>query len=229
MKRHGKRERKRARQQRRVERRARGELDHLQVRDTPARAATDPIKGVASTAIDQALHWHVARMAPRWTAKIGTALNKIEASAFLPRASQVVVRRNRRVVRRTPMLPKAIFVGVRDAAHLDRVAAHAGIEMIVSYPVKLETTGNVEAFEMRPARIDPKVLQNFIDAVATGEIVEPVGVRPGSNVLIKEGPFSGFPGIVEEILPSDRVKVGVAIFGRSSPCELDLAQVQAVD
>lgn len=48
--------------------------------------------------------------------------------------------------------------------------------------------------------------------------------RCGQRVEVIEGPFAGFAGLVEEAGP-DRLKVGVEIFGRTTPVALDLDQV----
>ncbi|MEO0069757.1 MAG: transcription termination/antitermination protein NusG [candidate division WOR-3 bacterium] len=51
----------------------------------------------------------------------------------------------------------------------------------------------------------------------------------GETVKVTKGPFAGFAGTVEEVIPErQRVKVMVTIFGRPTPIDLDFFEVQPI-
>ena len=56
-----------------------------------------------------------------------------------------------------------------------------------------------------------------------------VGYEVGDSVRITDGALESFLGVVEEIdLDHNKVRVVVSMFGRETPVELDLDQVEAV-
>ena len=222
MNRAGKKQRERARKQRRAERKAAG------VSAAKASVAA-PVLGATAVKIDPALSWHIARTLPRMGERALKALKEAQVDWYQPRTSEVVVRRGRRVVRSTPLLMRTVFIGVRDVDHLAQARAQPGVAEIISHPEpEGGPEGNIACLVMRPARLDPDELQRLADRLAEAEVIQPTGISVGQSVLVREGPFTSFPGVVEAILPNDRVRVGVSLFGRLSPIVLDLAQVQRV-
>lgn len=229
MARAGRKQRERDRRRRKVERRANRAMLRPGTPKASAGTAADPIRGIEPTAIDASLRWHIARTLPRMGERALKALHEAKVDTFQPRTSEVVVRRGRRIVRHAQLLLRTVFIGVRDDLHLAEARGVPGLAEIVSHPeAEGGPEGNISGMVLRPARLDPEALQEFADAVAKGEIVAPMGVSEGANVVVLTGPFASFPAVVEKILPGDRLKLGISIFGRSTPVELGLADVRLV-
>ena len=83
----------------------------------------------------------------------------------------------------------------------------------------------------KPAPISEKEAQTILQRVQEG-IDKPrpkVLYEPGEMVRVTEGPFNDFEGVLEEVnYEKSRLRVGVMIFGRTTPVELEFSQVEKV-
>jgi len=83
-----------------------------------------------------------------------------------------------------------------------------------------------------PAPLRQEEVENILNQVQEKkEKVKPkVTFEPGETVKITDGPFLNFNGVVEEVDPNrGKLKVSVAIFGRSAPVELEYWQVERAE
>jgi transcriptional antiterminator NusG len=81
----------------------------------------------------------------------------------------------------------------------------------------------------KPAPISEKEAQTILQRVQDG-VDKPkpkVLYEPGEMVRVNDGPFNDFEGMVEEVnYEKSRLRVGVMIFGRTTPVELEFSQVE---
>jgi len=62
-----------------------------------------------------------------------------------------------------------------------------------------------------------------------GTIMSEIPFTLGEHIRIKDGPFSDFTGIIDEInTEKGKLRVLVSIFGRETPVELDFLQVESI-
>ena len=78
----------------------------------------------------------------------------------------------------------------------------------------------------KPVPLTDKEVERFGVETRTVE----VNYAVGDNVKIVDGPLSGFMGIVDELEPARNfVRVTISMFGRETPVELELDQVESVE
>lgn len=91
-------------------------------------------------------------------------------------------------------------------------------------------TGFVGGTSNRPAAISNDEAAYMIDQSKEG-FQKPrtvVDLSEGDSVKVVEGPFATFVGMVESVTDKGKVRVNVSIFGRPTPVELDINQVEKV-
>ena len=92
-----------------------------------------------------------------------------------------------------------------------------------------KVTGFVGGAKNRPAPISEAEIQKIVDQVQEGNDKprHKIEFMVGELVRVKEGRFTDFNGSVEEVnYEKSRLRVSVAIFGRSTPVELEFSQVE---
>jgi transcriptional antiterminator NusG len=83
----------------------------------------------------------------------------------------------------------------------------------------------------RPQPLTEKEVERILGQIDKSRVREEKGVPflKGEKVKVIDGPFSDFTGVVEEVYPEkSKVKVMVSIFGRATPVELDVLQVESL-
>ncbi len=81
----------------------------------------------------------------------------------------------------------------------------------------------------RPVPLSDEEVKAILSRMRRAEEERPIriGFKKGETVRIIDGPFADFTGVVDEIYPEKgKVRVLVSIFGRETPLELDLLQVE---
>jgi transcription termination/antitermination protein NusG len=94
-----------------------------------------------------------------------------------------------------------------------------------------KVTGFVGGAKNRPSPISEAEVAKIVNQMQEGvEKPRPkVEWSVGEMVRVKDGPFTDFNGAVEDVnYDKSKVRVSVTIFGRSTPVELDFAQVEKV-
>ena len=94
-----------------------------------------------------------------------------------------------------------------------------------------KVTGFVGGAKNRPAPISEDEVMKIVNQMQEG-IEKPrpkVEWEVGEVVRVKDGPFTDFNGVIEEVnYDKNKLRVSVTIFGRATPVELDFHQVEKV-
>jgi len=91
-----------------------------------------------------------------------------------------------------------------------------------------KVTGFVGGTASKPTPISAKEVANIMHQMQEGvEKPKPkVLFEVGEGVRVKEGPFTDFHGMVEDVnYDKSKLRVSVTIFGRATPVELEFGQV----
>lgn len=141
--------------------------------------------------------------------------------AIVPQRKGQEIRKRGRIIPACtlPVIPGYVLVRCVPSA-----AAFVGLRHV---PSVISVVGKGET----PYRVPLKFVSRFIDLAVSGEYDyrhAETELKVGSKIHVIDGPFASFPAVVCGIdrACEGRIDVEVNIFGRPTPVELDLAQVQ---
>ncbi|MFH1594421.1 MAG: transcription termination/antitermination protein NusG [Candidatus Omnitrophota bacterium] len=98
----------------------------------------------------------------------------------------------------------------------------------------IKRTAGVTGFvgpHSRPTPLTDKEIKTVLKQTETTKAkpIPKVTFEKGEAIRVKEGPFNNFNGAVEEVNhEKGKVKVSISIFGRSTPVELEMWQIEKV-
>ena len=175
-----------------------------------------------------AKRWYIVHAYTNFERKVADAIRERARSAGLeelfedvvvPTEEVVEVKRGRKVQAERKFLPGYVLVKM---------------EMTDPAFVLIKNTPKVTGFlgaDNKPIPISDDEAARILNQVAEGvERPKPsIIYEVGEQVKVVDGPFASFQGEVEEVDGERaRLKVGVSIFGRKTPVELEFGQVEKV-
>ncbi len=90
-----------------------------------------------------------------------------------------------------------------------------------------KVSGFVGGSGNKPVPISEKEVEKILKQMQEDRPRPKVLFEVGETVRVKEGPFTDFHGLVEEVnYEKSRLRVSVTIFGRATPVELEFSQVE---
>ena len=149
------------------------------------------------------------------------SLSDANVEAIVPQRKGEEIRKRGRVIP-APLLP--VIPGYVLARCVPSAAAISGLRN-VQHVASVVGKGEI------PYRVPIDFINRFIDLAVTGEYDyrrTETDLKVGSQIRVIDGPFASFPAVVTGIdrAKEGRIDVEINIFGRPTPVELDLAQVQ---
>lgn len=170
-----------------------------------------------------ARRWHIIQTKAQQETAVVDDLEDVKFAGYCPmvKATRAVRPHVHRTIRR-PMFPGYVFAGFDpNGEEWDKIRDLDGVIrlfMINLVPVP------VAHFVME--RIRAKEIELGLPKVI---LAAPIMVKIGEVVRVLAGPFAAFFGVVREINSKKRtLRVEMDIFGRKTPVELEVEQVEAV-
>ncbi len=146
-------------------------------------------------------------------------LKEVFGKVIVPAEKVARVRKSKIVAEERRLYPGYIVVEMEPTEET--------LKLVTSIPGVTHILGT----EKEPLALSEEEVRAIWEQIERGqEQVQPEApFEKGETVKVTKGPFAGFTGTVEEIIPErQRVKVMVTIFGRPTPIDLDFLEVQPI-
>lgn len=174
-------------------------------------------------------HWYILNVYSGFEEKVAQTIREKAIKAgmadyiekvVVPTEDVVEVRRGKKVNSEKKFLPGYVLIKMV----MDDNAWH----LIKEIP---RVTGFLGGGGNKPAPISESEASRIFTQIEEGVTSQDdVMYEVGEAVKVIDGPFADFIGVVEEIdTERARLKVGVSIFGRSTPVELEYTQVEKTE
>lgn len=219
-------------------------------RERQAREAERIAARRAEYDLPEGKQWAMVEACVGRTGELCEKLTKARIPHFRPRDEIEQVLRSGRVRKmHVPLFDRTVFVGLENRDQLEELAAEHPWLMerrvygsMPSLRHDRAWTWDVEHVErcergrdkagnpvIAPVVVPDQQMRDFADvligAVPLLDVEDPITI--GETVRVADGPFASFPGVIEEFDQSrGMVKVAVSIFGRATPVELELRQIE---
>lgn len=187
------------------------------------------------------LSWHIVRCIGKSDLYVIDWLQKLELESYYPKVREMRPIPKKQLSHRqreagmsimkpqiVPFFPRYVFVqfdmgkdGWRD---IFKFVGVAGMVCHGQLPVWV------------PAGFLDRIRLREVGGAVPGKTPVNLIFKVGDQVRVQDGPFASFPGVVEEIMEKTledvdsetRIKVAVNIFGRPTPVDLELNQVEKI-
>jgi transcriptional antiterminator NusG len=136
---------------------------------------------------------------------------------IIPTRKEVYVKNGKKVNREVNYFPGYILIETEMGPEIQHIIK--------------ETTGVISILgsKDKPEPIRPEEVRRIlgkIDDLNDEEASAKLDFVVGENIVISEGPFANFNAVIEEInAEKKKLKVGIKIFGRRTPMDIDFSQV----
>jgi len=143
-------------------------------------------------------------------------LHNMIGKVVVPIEKRVSVKNGKKIFREKVMYPGYVFVEVASIGELNNFLKNcegaSGLLTDKGGNIQSISSSEIERMIGISKKMDENAEFNFV---------------VGQEVIITDGPFSSFNGVVEYI-NDQRVKVSVMIFGRKTPLELNINQIDKI-